>query len=138
MPDELFSYGFAPHFARAAHAPEEASSVNTGDRRPLVRGMHPVRNRNCPNLAGRSAQVYHCPMPLSLLLAILLACGLRRHELARLTFSHLQITFPYEPFPVVGCLPERVRLFGGQPVAEPYAQVLYASDPSYSCTGRPR
>jgi hypothetical protein len=41
------------------------------------------------------------------------------------------ITFPFKPFPV-GCLPERVRLFGGQPVAEPYAQFLYASDPSYS------
>ena len=41
------------------------------------------------------------------------------------------ITFALEPL-AVWCLPERLPLLGGQPVAEPDAQLLYALDSPYS------
>ena len=41
------------------------------------------------------------------------------------------ITFALQPL-AVWCLPECLPLFGGQPVAEPDAQLLYALDPPYS------
>ena len=41
------------------------------------------------------------------------------------------ITFALELL-AVWCLPERLPLFGAQPVAEPDAQLLHALDPPYS------
>jgi hypothetical protein len=89
--------------------------------------MHPIRDRNSSNVAGLPTQVYDCPMPLPLL-------EVRKGELGEFvpTESASQeqgeqctITFALE-LVMLRRLPECLCLFRRQPVAEPYAQFLYA------------
>ena len=68
MPDELFSYSFAPNSTRATHAPEKAAPANPGGFCPVIQqAMHPLRDRNRSNVTSLSAQINYCPMSFPLL-----------------------------------------------------------------------
>src|ERR1700676_3337083 len=91
--------------------------------------MHPIRDRDGSNVPSLSSQVYDCPMPFPLLEV---AKGQRSDFVATKSAGQQQgkqrpITFAFELF-AVWRLPERYRLFGRQPVAQPNAQFLYALD----------
>ena len=130
MPDQLFRHAFAPYFTAAAYPPEKAASVNPGGIRPVVQQLvNPIRNRNRSNVPSLSPQVYYCPMPVPLL-------EMRQSQFRQFVATKptgqqhrkkCPITFSLDLF-VGGCLPKRLSLFGGQPVAQPDAQLLYALD----------
>ena len=133
VPDEFFRYSFAPNFARAAYAPKKSTDIDSGRRRPVIQQLrHPIRNGDGSNVTSLSAEVHDCPMPFTLLkmangqTAELVApkpTGKQKCKKCPITFTlHL---------PAVGRLPQSLPLLGGQPVAKPYSQFLYALDSPY-------
>ena len=68
VPDELLCHPFAPNFASATHAAEEAATSYSSGSYPVVQqSMHPIRDGNGSNVASLPSQVYNCPMPFALL-----------------------------------------------------------------------
>src|SRR6516225_2247257 len=131
MPDELFRYSFAPNSTCATHPPEKAACANSGGPCPVIqKTMHPIRDRNGPNVTTLSAQVHDCPMTFALLeMAHGQAGELVPTESARKQEAQqCPITLALHLL-LVGCLPECLPLLGGQPVAKPDAQLLQALDP---------
>jgi len=134
VPDQLFRYSFAPSSTSATHMPEKLSRFNSGGLCPFVeQGMHPIRDGNGSNVASLSAQVHDGPMPFALLqvaesqfreLMATESTGQQKGKQRAITFALQALA--------VWRLPECMRLFGGQPVAEPDAELLYALDPPNS------
>ena len=134
VPDELFRYSFSPSSTGATHMPEKLTPVNSGRLCPFVQqAMHPIRDGNGSNVTGLSAQVHDRPMPF----ALLQVAESQRGELMATESAGQQegkqrpITFALQAL-AIWCLPECMRLLGGQPVAEPDAKLLYTLDPPNS------
>ena len=63
VPDELLRHSFAPNFASATHAAEEATTGDSSSFHPLIEeAAHPVRDWNGPNVTSLPTQVHDCPM----------------------------------------------------------------------------
>jgi len=133
VPDELFRYSLSQSSTGATHVPEKPACVNSGRLCPFgQQAMHPIRDGNSSNVTSPSAQVHNCPMPFALLK---MANG-QHHQLVppkpagEQKCKKCPITFTLH-LPAVGRLPQSLPLLGGQPVAKPYSQFLYAVDSPY-------
>ena len=134
MPDELLRDGFAPNPTCATHPPEKATRANSCGRCPVIQqAMHPIRGGNGPNVTTLSPQVHDCPMPFALLKVAHGQAGelVPTESTGEKQGKQRSITFALDLL-LTGCLPERLPLFGRQPVAEPNAQLFYALDTPYA------
>ena len=124
MPDELFRYSLTPSSTGATHTPEKLPRVNSGGVCPVIQQvMHPIRDGNGSNVTSLSTQVHDCPMTFALLQMAESQLGelVATESTGQQQGKQCPITFALELL-AVGCLPECLRLFGGQPVAESDAQ----------------
>ncbi len=133
MPDQLFRHGFAPNVAGTTYAPKETTSIDSSRRGPVIqKAGYPIRDGNGSNVTSFPAEVHNCPVPFTLLkMADSQHCqfvpakpaGKQKGKKRPITFTlHL---------PAVGRLPQSLPLLGGQPVAKPHSQFLYALDSPY-------
>src|SRR5215475_9146548 len=96
--------------------------------------MHPIRDRNGPNVTALSAEVYDCPMLFALLKMVNGQAG----EFVP-TKSAREQQSQHCPVPLalhlllVRSLPERLALLGGQPVDPPYSSCKVGAEEPAVC-----
>ena len=74
VPNRLYGHPVSPRSSYFVDPAEQSSSINGGRREPIVQfGSHPIRNRNCPNVASLTNQINNGPMLFALLEMILRA-----------------------------------------------------------------
>src|ERR1043165_9240852 len=68
VPDDVLRETISPYHTVLADRSKYATVLDTGCCRPRVNSLlHPIRNRNRPNMASFSDQIDNRPMPLPLL-----------------------------------------------------------------------
>lgn len=126
MPHDPLRYAGSPGLACATNAPKDAALAYAGGYQPGIDGaLDPIRNRHCPNMSGLADQIDDGPVVVPPLeMRNIQFCGLfAAQATTQAEPEQCSISLALERIPVRG-LPERICLFGGEPVTKANTKVF--------------
>jgi hypothetical protein len=130
VPHDSVCYETAPGLPGSANTPKKPSASYTSSRKPIVdRLLHPIRNRDRPNVPTFACQVNYCPMVFPTLEIIHLQFGqfASAQPTGEKYRQNRSISLPLQG-PDVRQLAQLAGLVGQEPISKTNTKLLSALD----------
>src|SRR6516225_10325344 len=116
VPDHLLCHSAAPYGARTTHAPKHFACGDLSRLKPFVQELlHPIRHRNCPNVATFSDEIHDRPTIFTTLKVVETEIGqfTSSETTAEEDRNDRAVSLAFEGFSI-GRLPQCTRFFWRQ------------------------